>query len=651
MQPIWWTLFAVFFSYLVLAAWKHTTITWIVWFLDEPSVDSPIASPSSKWYGWFKVRKYSRMFISIIVPMSDSMSKVYFGLMIRITFIYVYVSRIIMAAPETHRLIMSLVVTILLVFASIRSLAMLCQGSYLLTALRSSYMSSFEYLRKRVARTVIPNVHFIATVAVLLFATLICVSLCFWIAQGISEEVIFLYGRLSHYSRSAHAYVRDYSSETDVFVRSFSGIRDWLDSVCLSDAVSTKTKEVYAYLKFIVDERNRHSSVQSLGSLIGTARDHLEICTRIETSPVCDLHTKEWSRHFDLFEKLGNVTEILFRTIRGEMDKITDQPSIIVYGLGEMLDYFSDEPSKVGGSLRGGYSDLLRLTQQNGELSKTLWLLKDIVFQGGALSLGALLSLSSLIQSLLSVLFDSFLQAAVFITTLFILLQSKVGVYNYTAVMFHFLDPSNKLYSAVHGALRAILYSAAKMAVFHGLYTWFMFSLFAFRVTCIPTVTAFILGLLPVISPVFVVGIVIPPWLYYSDEPFMAGVVTVINLLVWWFVGPAIYAEIPDSSPWMTTFAVGFGISLFGVRGVIMGPAIAVIPFALYRLAVTNLQTNISTDIKLSGISYDANTVDSPGLAALAGWNVDQHVASEQFMDDLLQRNECDEFIEEEPSN
>lgn len=63
------------------------------------------------------------------------------------------------------------------------------------------------------------------------------------------------------------------------------------------------------------------------------------------------------------------------------------------------------------------------------------------------------------------------------------------------------------------------------------------------------------------------------------------AIAAILNFLVWWYVGPAIYSEIPDANPWMSAVAVGLGVSWFGARGVILGPAIATVPFTLYTVA------------------------------------------------------------------
>jgi hypothetical protein len=268
--------------------------------------------------------------------------------------------------------------------------------------------------------------------------------------------------------------------------------------------------------------------------------------------------------------KVGNATKAILAIVNQDLETLMQSPYCLVHGFWELTDYYREELQSGGTISRGG--DYL-LTALN--------YLKDILLQSSWLSFAAIGSGFTIF----SFIFDSLLQVFIYITVLFLLLQSNVGLYRYAAVMLHFVDPSAMLYRSLNKALRAILISSIKMAVFHACFTWLLFSFFDSPLVVIPTLTAFLLGMVPVISPVVVAAIPLPIFVYASrDQPGSAIFILVICFLVWWFVGTAIYAEIPDSSVWVTTFSVGLGISLFGPRGVVIGPAIATIPFALYSL-------------------------------------------------------------------
>ena len=614
MQPIWWTLFAVFFSYVVLLPCKSAVIGGILWLLDGKRASegslSPTAAATSK-----------RIIMNLILPRSQSASRVYFGVLVRLCVIFVYTDRILPLFPDLHS-------TMLWTVSILAGLAVALHfiRRSVPHGVRVITRNLLNSVRSYLAGLLVPNVHLISTILVIILAAIVMLGLCFWVAHGVTEEFVFLYGSLSTHGKTAHRYIRGLSTHTD-------RVKTWVGAFFASDLFSGKAREIIDYLSFLMQERerqaNRRNSKASrnapfggffgLWSTVGdphtssdlvvgldellidspaekvllSAQEHIELCSRLVTpSGICE--DSAWQKHQELFKKMGNVTEIFLRTLVGDVESITTQPRRIVYGLGEILDFFGEEERK--GSPH--YSDILKLTQ--GGLSNAAWIVKDLLFHGGQLSFAAISNFAALGKYVLLLLFDSLLQAAVFITTLFLLLQSRVGLDTYSAVLLHFFDPSNELYQAVHAAVRAILYSAVKMAVFHGIYAWLFFAFFDFRVTCLPTVAAFVLGLLPVISPVFVVWLVIPPWLYLEGKTALAGLTCTINFFVWWFVGPAIYAEIPDSSPWMTTFAVGFGISLFGPRGVILGPAIAVVPFAIYRLGVRSLQKSKRERLSLS---------------------------------------------------
>ncbi|CAD7957743.1 unnamed protein product [Amoebophrya sp. A120] len=65
---------------------------------------------------------------------------------------------------------------------------------------------------------------------------------------------------------------------------------------------------------------------------------------------------------------------------------------------------------------------------------------------------------------------------------------------------------------------------------------------------------------------------------------YWASICFLINLTTWWNVTVAIYMEIPESNPWLTGLGVVLGISHFGVKGVVLGPVLVVIPLLCYEL-------------------------------------------------------------------
>lgn len=212
--------------------------------------------------------------------------------------------------------------------------------------------------------------------------------------------------------------------------------------------------------------------------------------------------------------------------------------------------------------------------------------LKALLLQSSTVSVAALGSGVTLI----GFVFDSAFQGVVFLTLLFLMLQSEVGLLAYAKVVFHIVDPSSDLYRYIVSAVRSIFLSAVKMSLFHGCFTFLQYYLYESPVVSTPTVISLALGLVPIVSPV-VVTLALPVYISLTEGVTTLGVLLyVVNFVVWWFVSPAIYSEIPDSNSIMTTIAVGLGIGVFGVRGVVIGPAIACVPFAVYNMALDRLK-------------------------------------------------------------
>ncbi len=419
-------------------------------------------------------------------------------------------------------------------------------------------MNFLESVRIFLAKWILPQSHLIAAVVVLLVSGVILSTFGLWFAYAFSDEIMYIYHNISHLIRTVNNYLNSFSVYTHYVDKAYHAVSEWVSSMVLADSASAKTRALYDYIAYMSAHTDLFLNLPAVVSQCqqgaGLFRDF------------CSLDTVK----FGTVNQLGNATLAIVSAVNQDMDTLMENPYAPVQGFWELVDYYQEELQSGGTISKGGDYLLIGLNY-----------LKQLLVHSGTISLSAIGSGFTVF----TFLFDSVLQALVYLTALFLLLQSTLGFYHYTAVLLHFIDPSTMLYRAVHKALRAILLSSLKMAIFHAGLTWLLFSFFEFPLVCIPTLAAFILGLVPVVSPVIVIAIPLPLWVYAHEENVAAIFLLAVCFLVWWFVGPSIYAEIPDSSVWMTTFSVGLGISLFGARGVIIGPMIATIPFALYGLA------------------------------------------------------------------
>lgn len=175
-------------------------------------------------------------------------------------------------------------------------------------------------------------------------------------------------------------------------------------------------------------------------------------------------------------------------------------------------------------------------------------------------------------------------QAIVFVTALFYLLASRVSCLEVIGEFLMVIDPSKVIFRISELVVRAVLFSALKMSAFHALFTWLLYSWGRIPVVVVPTVLSALVALVPVVSPVWSVSIWAAVYLWVQGEMASAALALVLNLGVWWQVPTVIYAEIPESNPWLTGLSVVLGIGQFGVAGVVLGPMIASVPLICFNL-------------------------------------------------------------------
>jgi len=179
---------------------------------------------------------------------------------------------------------------------------------------------------------------------------------------------------------------------------------------------------------------------------------------------------------------------------------------------------------------------------------------------------------------------SSFLgQAVVFLTALFYLLAAKASCLEFIRVLLTVIDRSQVIFKLSELVVRAVLLSALKMSAFHALFTWLLYSWAQVPVVVVPSVLTALFALVPLVSPVGVsVGAAI--YLWAQHRMVAAFIVLVVNVGVWWQVPTVIYAEIPESNPFLTGLSVVLGIGQFGVIGVVLGPLIASVPLICFNM-------------------------------------------------------------------
>lgn len=146
--------------------------------------------------------------------------------------------------------------------------------------------------------------------------------------------------------------------------------------------------------------------------------------------------------------------------------------------------------------------------------------------------------------------------------------------------------------TAIEESVQSVFVLSAKMAVFWGLYTCFVHSLFDLNVIFIPSILAACLAATPIVPPytVLIFGAV---ELYLIRGEMAAGIVfTLMSIAPLMFADVAFYREVKNSHPYVTGLSVIGGIYWLGFQGAIFGPIILVCLLALFNVYIQFAKTS-----------------------------------------------------------
>ncbi|KAL7075094.1 hypothetical protein ACQ4LE_005906 [Meloidogyne hapla] len=149
---------------------------------------------------------------------------------------------------------------------------------------------------------------------------------------------------------------------------------------------------------------------------------------------------------------------------------------------------------------------------------------------------------------------------------------------------------------AAERAINGVFLLSTKMAIFYGLYTYFIHSLFTLNVVFIPSMLAAILAAVPIFPP-YIVGLfgVVELWLV-RGEPIAAMVFASASIAPLFFADPAFYREVKGSHPYATGLAVVGGIYWLGLQGAVIGPILLCLMLALFNVYAEFASNNTITN-------------------------------------------------------
>ncbi|XP_076044187.1 transmembrane protein 245 isoform X2 [Oratosquilla oratoria] len=240
------------------------------------------------------------------------------------------------------------------------------------------------------------------------------------------------------------------------------------------------------------------------------------------------------------------------------------------------------------------FSVLSDLVKENlGTVMSVLESVWAILMSNLSLALSAITAASSLLLGGGLSLLNFIINTVVFMSALFYVLSTSNSAYKPVAIISN-LAPGqmSRLGIAVEEGVNGVFMASFKMAVFYGMWTWLLHSLFATNIVYIPSALAAMFGAVPLLGTYWAAlpGFIELCWGQGSLS--QAALLIVCQLLPMSCVDTAIYADIKGGGhPYLTGLAIAGGIFCWGVEGAILGPVLLCI-----LLVATNMYSALIQD-------------------------------------------------------
>ncbi|TKR67446.1 hypothetical protein L596_023596 [Steinernema carpocapsae] len=127
---------------------------------------------------------------------------------------------------------------------------------------------------------------------------------------------------------------------------------------------------------------------------------------------------------------------------------------------------------------------------------------------------------------------------------------------------------------AIERAISGVFVLSAKMAIFYGLYTYFVHSLFDLNIVFVPSMLAAIFAAIPIMAPYFVCVFGIVELYLVRGEAAAAFVFAIASVAPITFADATFYREVKGSHPYVTGLAIVGGMYWLGLQGAIIGPIV-----------------------------------------------------------------------------
>ncbi|XP_037025969.1 transmembrane protein 245 isoform X3 [Bradysia coprophila] len=189
--------------------------------------------------------------------------------------------------------------------------------------------------------------------------------------------------------------------------------------------------------------------------------------------------------------------------------------------------------------------------------------------------------------------------AIIFLTALFYLLSSSEDKYAPMAAtsFLGFSSSGPRIAEAIEASISSVLFASAKLALFHGMFTWLTHTIFGARVVFLPSVFASVLAAVPFLGTYWCS---IPAFLdlWLIQDRFTLGIILLLIHILFptSFVDPAIYADVKGGGhAYLTGLSIAGGMYWLGWEGAIFGPILLCLLVVIFNLTSNALKESPST--------------------------------------------------------
>uniref|UniRef100_F1KV39 Transmembrane protein n=1 Tax=Ascaris suum TaxID=6253 RepID=F1KV39_ASCSU len=138
--------------------------------------------------------------------------------------------------------------------------------------------------------------------------------------------------------------------------------------------------------------------------------------------------------------------------------------------------------------------------------------------------------------------------------------------------------------TAIEDAISGVFVLSTKMAVFYGLYTYFVHTLFDLNIVFLPSMLAALFAAIPIMAPYVVCAIGIFELYLVRGETAAAILFFILSVAPVTFADAAFYRQLRGSHPYVTGLAIIGGMYWLGLQGAIIGPIILCLLLVLFHV-------------------------------------------------------------------